>query len=81
MECGPPGSSVHGIFQARTLERVAVFPFPEDLLDLRNKPTSLASPALAGEFFITRATWNGYSQTSILGINSINVIETLFSII
>ena len=57
------------------------FPFPEDLLNLRNEPTSLASPALAGEFFTTRATWNGYSQTSIHGINSINVIEILFSLI
>jgi len=57
------------------------FPFPEDLLNLRNEPTSLASPALAGEFFTTRATWSGYSQTSIHGISSINVIETLFSLI
>ena len=26
MDCGPPGSSVHGIFQARILEWVAIFP-------------------------------------------------------
>ena len=25
MDCSPPGSSVHGIFQARILERVAIF--------------------------------------------------------
>ena len=24
MDCGPPGFSVHGILQARTLERVAI---------------------------------------------------------
>ena len=24
MDCGPPGSSVHGIFQARVLERGAI---------------------------------------------------------
>ena len=24
MDCSPPGSSVHGIFQARVLERVAI---------------------------------------------------------
>ena len=24
MDCSPPGSSVHGIFQARILERVAI---------------------------------------------------------
>ena len=29
MECSPPGSSVHGIFQARVLERVAISSFRE----------------------------------------------------
>jgi len=24
MDCSPPGSSIHGIFQARVLERVAI---------------------------------------------------------
>ena len=32
MDCSLPGSSVHGIFQARLLEWVA-FPSPEDLPD------------------------------------------------
>ena len=27
MDCSPPGSSVHGIFQARTVEWVAIFSF------------------------------------------------------
>ena len=31
-DCSPPGSSVHGISQARILEWIA-FPFPEDLPD------------------------------------------------
>ena len=31
MDCGPPGSSVHGIFQARTLEWVAIS-FKKDVL-------------------------------------------------
>ena len=31
MDCNPPGSSVHGIFQARILEWVATFPSPRDL--------------------------------------------------
>ena len=30
MDCRPPGSSIHGIFQSRILEWVA-FPTPEDL--------------------------------------------------
>ena len=29
MDCSPPGSSVHGIFQARILEWVAVLSFRE----------------------------------------------------
>ena len=51
MDCSPPGSSVHGIFQARILEWVAIFylDFPNPGIEL----TSLASPALAGGFFIT----------------------------
>ena len=32
-------------------------PFPGDLPDPGIKPSSLMSPALAGEFFITSATW------------------------
>ena len=47
VNCSPPGSSVHGISQARILEWVA-FPSPEDLPDPEIEPTS---PALAGGFF------------------------------
>ena len=49
---GPPGSSVHGIFQARILEWVAISS-SGDLLNPWIEPTSLVSPALAGRFFIT----------------------------
>ena len=49
-----PGSFVHGILQARTLEWVAISP-PEDVPDLGIKPMSPVSPALAGEFFTTAA--------------------------
>ena len=37
MDCSPPGSSVHGILQARILEWVAM-PFSRDLLDSGIKP-------------------------------------------
>ena len=40
-----PGSSVHGILQARILERIA-FPSSSDLLDLGIEPMSLATPVL-----------------------------------
>ena len=45
MDCSPPGSSVHGILQARILEWVA-FPSPGDLPDPGIKPRS---PALQAE--------------------------------
>ena len=56
VDCRPPGSSVHGILQARILEWVAMPP-PGDLPDPTIKPVSLMSPVLAGRFFINSATW------------------------
>jgi len=49
MNCSPPGSSVHGIFQARILEWVAI---------AYSRGSSLpgdqpVSPALAGRFYTT----------------------------
>ena len=49
MDCSPPGSSVHEIFQARRLEWV-VISFPRDLPDPESEPTSLAP---MGGFFTT----------------------------
>ena len=42
MDCNPPGSSVHGISQAKILEWIAI-PFSSDLPDPEIKP---GSPAL-----------------------------------
>ena len=49
VDCSPPGSSVHGIFQARILEPVP-FPTPGDL---PNPGMESVSPALSDEFFTT----------------------------
>ena len=49
MNCSPPGSSVHGILQARILERVAIS-FSGDLPNSGIEPVS---PALAGGFLAT----------------------------
>ena len=52
-----PGSSVHGIAQARILEWepfLELFPSPGDLPNLGMEPISLASPALAGGFFTAK---------------------------
>ena len=59
--CGPPGSSVHGILQARVLEGVAM-PSSGDLPDPGIKPASLRSPVLAGGFFTTSAAWEAHSK-------------------
>ena len=56
------GSSVHGILQARILEWEAI-PSPGDLPDPGTEPASLMSPALAGGFFITSATWETLQYT------------------
>ena len=56
MDCSPLGSSVHGIPQARILEWVAVS-YSRDLPDIGTEPKSLTSPALAGGFFTSLATW------------------------
>ena len=50
MDCNPPGSSVHGIFQARVLKWVAMPSF-RGSSGLSIKPTSLVSPAFASRFF------------------------------
>ena len=51
MDCSPPGSSVHGILQARILEWDAM-PFSRG-----SNSHHFMSPALAGGFFTTSATW------------------------
>ena len=56
MDYSLPGSCVHGTFQARILEWVAIN-YSGDLLDLGREPVSLAFPASAGRFFTTSATW------------------------
>ena len=56
VNCSPPGSSVHESLQVRILEWVARL-FSGDLPDPGIKPASLMSPALAGRFVTTRATW------------------------
>ena len=46
-DCTPPGFSVHGVFQARILEWVAIS-FSRHLPDPGTKSASLMSPALPG---------------------------------
>ena len=59
MDCSPPGSSVHGILQARLLEWVAIS-FSRDRPHLGIKPALLKSPKLAGGFFTISAVKKGH---------------------
>ena len=54
LDCSPPGSSVHGIFQARMLELVG--PLSSGDLSHPGKVASLTC-VLASWFFTTSATW------------------------
>ena len=56
MDCNLPGSSVHGILQARILEWVPCPP-PGDLPDPGIEPVSLMSPGLAGGFFTINVSY------------------------
>ena len=59
--CSPPGSSVHGILQARILEWIAIS-FSWGSFPIQGSNPSLLSPALAGEFFITSASWEAFQS-------------------
>ena len=52
MDCSLPGSSVHGVFQARILEQLAIS-YSRGSSDPGIEPTYLVSPALADGFFTT----------------------------
>ena len=52
----PPGSSLHGILQARVLEWF-VCPPPGDFPDPGIEAAFFMSPALAGCFIITSTNW------------------------
>ena len=61
MDCSPPDSSVLGIFQARYWSGLPFLSLG-DLPDPGIKPVSLVSPALAGGFFTTSASWEAPKQ-------------------
>ena len=68
MDCSSPGSSVHGVLQARKLEWVAISFSTGDLLDPGIEPMSLASPGLAGRFFTTSANWEAQNVMKLMSI-------------
>ena len=64
MDYSLPDASVHGISQARILERVNISS-SGDLPNTGMQPSSLESPALVGGFFTTNATWEAPTITLV----------------
>ena len=58
VDCSPPGSSVHGILQARTLEWVAIS--SSGIFPTQGLNPCLISLALAGGFLATSALWEAH---------------------
>ena len=58
MDCGPPGSSVHGFLQARILECIAISS-SRGSSQARDPTHTSCSPALAGGFFTISTTREG----------------------
>ena len=73
--CSPPGSSVIGILQARVLAWVPM-PSSKGSSQPRNWTHVSVSPALAGRFLTTRATWEAHktSQRLICQIDSLEKV-------
>ena len=59
VEYSLPGPSVHGILQAEYWSGLPCLP-PGHILNTGIEPWSLISPALAGGFFTTSATWKAH---------------------
>jgi len=68
MDYSPPGSSVHGIFQARILEEVAISS-SVGLPDLGIEPTSPVSPALADGFFTAKLAGTAFVPFQLPGLH------------
>ena len=64
VDCSLPGSSVHGISEARILEWIAI-PFSRG----SSQPASTVSPALAGRFFTIASTRKPQSNCNQCYIN------------
>ena len=71
MDDSLPGSSVHGIFQARILP----FPIPGDLPDPGMEPASLVSPASTGGFFTISITDIGVQVSLYIQVGHLGDME------
>ena len=65
MDYSPPGSSVRRDSPGKDTGVALPFPPLGDLFDPGIEPASLMSPALAGGFFTTSATWEAPPKMSM----------------
>ena len=68
MDCSPPGSSVYGIFPGKNTGVGRHLLLQGTLPILGIEPVTLASPALAGGFFTTSATWEAQWRRETLNM-------------
>ena len=77
IDCNPPGSSVHGISQARILGWV-VLPSSRGSSQLRDWPLVSSSPAPAGRCSTTRTTWKSkWSSLSCVWLFETSTIQSM----
>ena len=79
MDYCPSGFTIYGIFQGRILEWLPL-PTLGNLPNPGIKPRSLPSPALAGRFFITSATWEALDQCLAHSKHSVNVYKAKWTL-
>ena len=79
VDYSPPGFTVYGVFQGRILEWLPL-PTLGDLPNPSVKPGRLASPALAGRFFPTSATWEAPDQCLARSKHSVNACQAKWAL-
>ena len=75
MDYSPPGSSVHGILQARILEWIALLP-PRDLSDPGIKP----APSFISKWVLYNLHHLGSSLTPHYKTNALQAFQVTFSL-
>ena len=82
MECSPPGSSVQGIFHARILEWVAIFPTPADRSSQRRDWIRVSCVSIGRWILYHCTTWEAFQSLipliSNLFIFPLFIISLLF---
>ena len=80
MDCSPPGSSVHGILQARILEWAAM-PSYRGSFQPRDQTHSSRGPCIAGRFFTTElpsTTPHEIKRHLLLGRKVMTNLDSIF---